>query len=321
MPLPEAVLKAEKEAEEMIKKEKELKEGKTAMPAPAAPAPVVTPVVQPTIVQPIPSEETVPKAEYGKLQAAHDVLTGKYNKEGQQQRESIAILTANVTDLTDQVKNLTAKLETPKPDDPKILEMKERLKGYGEEYEEDMGYLINEKVSKIVKPLVDKISKIETTSVKSAQNNYLEKLGELVTAIGFPNLEQVRDSEEFATFLNTHTETYSGKSLAVLADEADKAENSALVATFYKAFKESQDAAKGTITPPVKDKENLLAPPSTSSNKEKLGKEEAPQTFTGDEILKNHNDFRAGVYNGRLEEWKKLEKAMNDAIAARSVRP
>lgn len=337
MPLPEAVLKAEKEANKIIEKEKELKEGKTVVtpPAPAAPAPEVTPpVVQP----PTPPEgETIPKAEFEKLNSAHEVLKGKYNKEGQQMRDQIYALTGTTTDLTNQVKDLMAKLEaTPPPDKPGDVkpapaEVLERLKGYGEEYVADMGYLITDHldkavkplVDKTVKPLVDKINKMETTSVKSGHDSYLVKLEELVTEIGFPNWEQVRDSEEFTTFLNSHTETYSGKSLAVLATEADKAEDPILVATFYAAFKKSQDAAKEPpiITPLVKGKENLLAPPSSSSNKVELGKKEEPKTFTGDEVAKNYNDFRAGVYNGRLEEWKKLEKEMNDAIAARSVRP
>ena len=136
------------------------------------------------------------------------------------------------------------------------------------------------------------------------------------------NFEQVRDSQEFADFLNGHTETHSGKTLAALADEADLRQDAYLVSTFYQAFKDFQTPAKPDAPPtPNNSKEAYIAPDASSSAKTPQTTSKAKRIFTGADIAKHHHDYQQGVYNGRAEEWRVLEKEMNAAIGAGEVLP
>lgn len=322
----EALKKQEEKANELIANEKAKGNTDGPTPAPAKDAIVDPPPAAPS------EEETVLKTEHDKLQQAHDVLKGKYNTEVPRltgELNELRTQVAQSANLMTQLSQENAELKAKPPEAPAVVlseEEENRLKeAYGDDYLKDMRAIIGG----VMKPVTEKLADIETASVKSAQDahdsvqsTYLSDIGKLTRDIGFPNMELVRTSAEFAEFLSGHTETHSGKTLAELIVEADEKKDAHLVATFYQAFKDFQKPAPATT--PVKGngkKERFIAPNASSTAKLGAAPAAPKRIFTGAEIAKHHNDYRAGVYNGKPEEWKKLETEMNSAIAAQEVQP
>lgn len=235
------------------------------------------------------------------------VLKGKYDAEVPRLQHELNELKREVSSIVSHVK------AEPKTEDeiPKELLDDPSIKYLAEEYPDVMKALVAFQKKVGDKSEVEqRISTVEKRQAASAEEKFVNDLNRLV-----PDWIAINKDSRFVDWLNQE-DNLSGYSRYQLAMSHQNNLNASRVAAFYNEFKkefgientdetQSQSANK-------KDMSKFVAPKTSSSGA--INSKPNNDTITREFVTNFYRDASKGAFEGRLEEFNKIEARINKAL-------
>lgn len=255
-------------------------------------------------------------------------LKGKYDRE-------VPALQAQVTQLTGQVSELTAKLndaskpaDTPKPavaPAPKLVTDKD-IDNFGPDLIDLIGRkareIAAEQTGEIVGELQTlraenaalkaKVEGAEQTVAKTSFETFIGKLRERI-----PDLDEVNATQSFLDWCMGEDELRGGQRQQILA-AAMEAQDVQRVVNFVNAWRATQSPPPAPASAPAKDPKveaEFRSQVAPGSSKTPPSPPPAPKVWKAAEINAFYADVTRGKYRGRDAEFNAIEAEINQAIA------
>ena len=263
------------------------------------------------------------QAQLATLQQAHRSLQGKYNAEGEDNRNRIAELTGMVRMLTEQVNARPPAPPAPPQPDP--------LDTLDEKFEPELVDYVKQRINRAVAGLTDKLATADLT-IKSlqAQLQGVQKNTQATAAQTFetlldreiPGWRQQNGNDEFIAWLKTaHPDT--GDPWKNILDNAARSADLARVVRVFRAFPgntlaQAQPPEAPAPNPPRRDTrrrldlDTLAVPPR--GRQTAIGQPQLEQTITTADLQRFTADKARGRYRNDPAAAAAIEAAIDKAI-------
>lgn len=291
-----------------------------AVPTPPAPSAPSTPPEPPAAGETVPRAEfDALKAEFERLQAAHDVLQGKtyaevprFAAENKALRDEIAALNVTIEDLR-RGKGVqpAAAAATAVQSYRETAGYKNLVETYGEGYMKDM----NEFIDSIIAPLRSVVAESREQQARSAGEQYHQALDTKV-----PGWDKIAVDPRFATMLREE-EGNTGMPMYHFAKKWESEHRADKVIPYYEMFVKRHGQPAGTApatATPKPGKDALVAPRATPGSAPAPTKTDV-EWIPASELDKLAREEVQGVWRGREKELEALKAKHNLAIAENRV--
>ena len=265
---------------------------------------------------PVEAPAPAPAPEPNVWEQRYKTLQGLHNRNVEDLKARVKAREADIAELRKQIAEMQAAKPAPSVD-PRYAET------FGEDLVAMVQDVVNARLGHSGAQAESRIADLETrlqgaTSIASqtAENLFLQHLGAQV-----PDFEAVNVEQGFLDWLAQADDVYGEPRQAAL-DRAVNALDAARTARIFQAYKASIAPTPGPAAPakptPRSQLEKHVAPRTASGSAPQSPA--AKRTYSASEVTKFYDDVSKGRYDGRPDELKREEAAINAALAEGRIR-
>lgn len=241
--------------------------------------------------------------EYEKLQQRHRVLQGKYSAE-------VPRMAAEIRKLKQQIQKLQEEAVNAKPKDPDQRQDSdgpdpEVFSEYGEEFKQLAEYARqvrkdNMELKAKIAELEQHLGSVAEQSRQVSQADFYQQLGSLCE-----DWEELNYNQDFIQWLQEPS-PYTGVPRQESLNDAVNQGDAARTAAIFNEWKAlvGMNVKRQPDNEPVKPKNQQ--PAKKRSADVSVGGDET--YYTRAQIQKLYDDYRRGLYDGKEDEWKRIER-------------
>lgn len=303
--VPASVRKQGEKADAMMKQMQGEAPSKENLPADSQESPSELPANEP-------EQGTTPQEPpQDSFEHKYKVLQGKYNAEIPRLQQQISELYSELSRIRaerDQANQQESQSEPPSVESVNSDDLSE----YGEEFGKlaksfnallEQNKMLQEKLGSIE----NSTQQVQQDQVSNKEEQFWGKLSQQV-----PNWEEINQNQDFLNWL-TQEDPVSGTQRQQILEHHHKAKDANRVAGVFKAWMQESGQGHGQKQPPSKAEPKNVQPEQTRADQPSQ-QTQAGRTWTKTQIKKHYDDQIKGLWNGREDEWKKIEREIHQAV-------
>lgn len=269
----------------------------TAAPEKQAPTEDAKPVEQPAKAEPVAQQPAIDGWEH-----KYKVLSNKYSAE-------VPRLAQELRELKDKFREQSEKMAVaPVTELPSGLTPEKVVETFGEDFAAAVGALASkiseQQATKLREEFAPKMDAATSTANANARQAFLRQLSDSV-----PDWQVIDQEDAFTAFLDEFDQL-TGRQRRRFFEEADQANDSHRIISFFTAYREGSSAKKTLQKEVAKNAmEYSLSPSSVRASEAPVGK----KVWSQGEIRKFYTDARRGIYTP--SEYERIE---SDIFAAQN---